>query len=362
MVAFSRGSGDIYHRYRPCKLSEVYGHKQVIKSLRQVALSKNIGTSYLFFGASGCGKTTMARILAMSLNCDNLSKKGDPCTQCPSCLSIMGGTNPDVQEINAAEARGIDEIRRIKDSMALSSLSAKNKIYILDECHSLTKDAQQSLLKVLEEAPKGVYIILCSTEPKKLLPTVTNRCQKFKFDLLPLDTVKSLLNDVVSDALSYMSEGWANLVAEGRVDEVVSLVAEKAAGSPRAALVYLQQILQVDIDHKTFIISDIESLLDEQTSDETQVIEVCRALISRKPWSSIVDIYKGVVVHPEVVRLTVLGYFKAILLKAENHNKAKLAADVMECFITPFYDTKPENSLVLALFKAREILSGHNKR
>jgi DNA polymerase III subunit gamma/tau len=354
MEVVSRGNGDLYHRYRPCKFSEIYGHKSVVKSLSKVALSDNTGNSYLFIGSSGCGKTTAARILAMSLNCPNLSKNGDPCAECRSCLSIMAGVNPDVQEINAAEARGIDEIRRIKDSMALSSLTAKNKVYILDECHSLTKDAQQSLLKVLEESPKGVYIVLCSTEPKKLLPTVTNRCQKFKFDRLSAQEIKGLVTHVFLDSLP---EEWFEKASAGHLDGVLDLVINKAQGSPRAALVYLQQVLQLEnIEECTT--EGVAKLLDDSTEAEALSIELCRALIQRKPWNELVALFKAINVPPEVVRLTVLGYFRSVLLKANKWHDAKRASEVMECFITPYYEVRPENNLVLSLFKAKEILSG----
>lgn len=353
MEVVSRGSGDLYHRYRPCKFSEIYGHKSVVNSLSKVALSKDTGNSYLFFGASGCGKTTAARILAMALNCNSLDKKGNPCAECSSCMSIMDGVNPDVQEINAAEARGIDEIRRIKDSMALSSFTARNKIYILDECHSLTKDAQQSLLKVLEESPKSVYIILCSTEPKKLLPTVTNRCQKFKFDRLPVAEIRRLVKDAF---LGSLDPEWFERYSTSHIDAILNLIVEKAGGSARSALVYLQQVLQLEELDKCSL-EEIGNLLDDANESEALAIELCRALISRKPWSALVEIYKEIVVPPEVVRLTVLGYFRAVLLKANNHRDAKQAASVMECFLTPFYDVRPENSLVVALFKAREVLA-----
>jgi len=361
MEVVSRGSGDLYHRYRPCKFSEIYGHKSVVSSLKKVALSKNNSSSYLFFGSSGCGKTTAARILAMALNCDNLDAKGDPCAECRSCTSIMSGVNPDVQEINAAEARGIDEIRRIKDSMALSSFASKNKIYILDECHSLTKDAQQSLLKVLEESPRGVFSVLCSTEPKKILPTVSNRCQKFKFDKLPIKEIKGLVNHVFLDVVSDKGPDWFDSAAGGQLDPVLTLVSEKAQGSPRSALVYLQQVLQIDsIEDCT--VEGVSKLLDDALEGEAHAIELCRALISKKPWTTLVEVYKDINVPPERVRLTILGYFRAVLLKAETWQKAKMAASVMELFLEPFYDVKPENSLLVALFKTKELLSGNNRR
>ena len=183
-MVLPHGTGDLYHKYRPRKFGEIAGHKEVVYSVRQAVLNKEPSQAYLLIGESGTGKTTTARIMALSLNCENRSEEGDPCLECRSCKNILSGSCPDMIEVNAADTRGIGDIRNLCQSMINMPMFLKNKVYILDEAHQLTKEAQSSLLKELEEAPKHVFIILCSTEPKKILNTVKNRCQRFVFNSL----------------------------------------------------------------------------------------------------------------------------------------------------------------------------------
>ena len=344
-MVFPRGSGDFYHKYRPRTFDEVVGHSNIIKSLREVPTMDNPPQVFLFSGESGCGKTSCARILALSLNC--LERVGyNPCCKCASCVSILEGANSDIQEINAADARGIDEIRRVKESMSLSPVLLNNKIYILDECHSLTKDAQQSLLKVLEEAPRSVFIILCSTEPSKILPTVRNRCQKYSFDRLPSRELSKLLNQVSEiEGLFYSSN-------------VIDRVIEESGGSPRASLVYLQQLAQFGGE---LTAEAVDEILASQEQDDKEAIELCRVLIRGSKWKVISDMVKNIIVPPEVVRLTILGYFKACLLGAKSEAEADCFCDVMEGFLKPYYTVRPQNDLVFGVYKAWKIL-GRRKR
>lgn len=349
-MVLSRGHGDFYHRYRPRTFDEIVGHKSVVKSLRKVATSKDVAQAYLFSGNSGCGKTTAARVLSSAINCEHLD--GDnPCTVCPTCQSIIESRNSDIYEINAAEARGIDVIRELGRQASRYPVFSKNKVFILDEAHSLTKDAQQSLLKIMEEVPKNVFIILCSTEPSKIIATVRNRCQHFKFPSL---------SD--SDILSLISGVWdlEGLPLLPNLQSILGKVVEYAEGSPRASLVGLQQIAQAaaSMEGEALSIGDVAGLLEIVGEVEASVIDICRLLIRGGSWSDLMELLKSTSASPETIRMSVLGYFRSSLMKPHSFNEAEKFAEVMSTFIEPFYQVKPENNLVLALFKALKIMRG----
>lgn len=340
-MVLPRGTGDFYHKYRPQTFSEIVGHSAVVGSLRKVATMASPAQSYLFSGDSGCGKTTAARILAMALNCSSKAADGSPCTKCDSCRSIMEGRLPDVVEINAADTRGIDDIRALKEQASLSPVFCDNKVFILDEAHSLTKDAQQMLLKLLEEAPKGVFTILCSTDPQKIIPTVRNRCQTYKFPKLSSSEVSQLVKEV-----------WA---LEGNpagklIDDALKLVVEAADGSARAALVSLQQVYQAlsGDSSGTITLQDIQEMLSVASEETVAGLELARALSSGAKWSELMQIVKSTTFHPEAIRMSVLGYFRSCLMSRpspRNYN-------VMKAFSQPFVGPKPENSLVMAIYEA----------
>lgn len=333
--------GDFYHRYRPRTWEEVMGQSGIISSIRKIVSDDNSTKSLLFFGDSGCGKTTTARLFAMAVNCTNRS--GDnPCCSCPSCKEIMQNKHMDVIEINAADTRGIDSVRDIKDNMSLRSMFGGKKVYILDECQSLTKDAQQSLLKILEEAPKDVYVILCSTEPAKLLPTVRNRCQKFEFK--PVNS--SILIDLMEQVCTFEGLSFNK--------NVLRKIADNSSGSPRNCLVYLQQVAQAgSLNSDSDDINDIISVVSD---DSKEAIELSIALIKRQKWSVITEMLANIKVPPEVTRLTVLGFFRSRLLKATDYTQASSYAKIMETLINPFHTIRPENNLVLCIYKVWEIL------
>lgn len=339
------GSGDFYHKYRPRTFDEVVGQETIVSALRSsVSMGSSKSQAYLFCGESGCGKTTLARIFSAALNCED-RVNGNPCCKCSSCVSIMEFGNSDYQEINAADNRGIDEIRRVKETMSASPMFSANKVYVFDECHSLTKEAQQSLLKVLEEAPKNVYIILCSTDPNKLLPTIRNRCQKFLFKSLPVSMLESLLEQVCT----YESIDFDK--------EALRKISDKASGSARDSLVYLQQVFQACGPSIRKDSKELQDIVQDITSESAEAIELCRKLLQKNSWQSIADTYSALAVPAELVRLTVLGYFRTMLTKASSLRDMDKYSTVMDIFINPFYDVKPENNLVLALFKAWRVLS-----
>lgn len=169
----------ISRRFRPKRFSEVYGQAPIVQTLQNALKHEQLAPAYLFCGSKGTGKTSLARIVAKALNCKNRSEEGEPCDQCARCRSIAQGSDLDVLEIDAASNRGIDDIRNLKETIGYATFKDKNKVFIIDEVHMLTKEAFNALLKTLEEPPPNVYFFLATTEVHKVLPTVVSRCQRF---------------------------------------------------------------------------------------------------------------------------------------------------------------------------------------
>ena len=221
----------LYRRYRPLDLAHVVGQRHVVQTLTNAIDHDRVRHAYLFAGPRGTGKTSLAKILGKSLNCQNTEGPSTaPCLECESCLTIADGTALDVLELDAASNRGIDDIRDIRDRVNQQPVLGRYRVYILDEAHSLTTDAANALLKTLEEPPPHVIFILCTTEPHRLPDTVRGRCQSFTF-LRPTP-------DELLEALRRISD------AEGiqADDDALRLIARHAGGSFRDAISSLDQL------------------------------------------------------------------------------------------------------------------------
>lgn len=219
-------------RWRPRSFVEVTRQEHVTRTLQNAIKQGRLAQAYLFGGQRGTGKTTMARILAMGLNCQAPGQEGptaEPCGECASCKTIQSGTSPDVIELDAASNRGIDEIRALQENVRLSPMSGRYKVYIIDEAHQMTKDAYNAFLKTLEEPPPHVVFVLATTEPEKIIPTVRSRCQRFDFRPVPETDIAGRLRAVAK------AEGFK------LSDDLLGLIARKAEGSLRDALGLLEQ-------------------------------------------------------------------------------------------------------------------------
>ncbi|HSX39613.1 MAG TPA: DNA polymerase III subunit gamma/tau, partial [Candidatus Saccharimonadales bacterium] len=169
-----------YTKYRPQIFTEISQPNAAADALMNEVATNKLSHAYLFIGPRGTGKTTTARILAKAANCTDLQKNGDPCNKCPNCKAIQNGNFMDLIEIDAASNRGIDDIRDLKDKIKLAPSTGSKKVYIIDEVHMLTTEAFNALLKTLEEPPKNVVFVLCTTEAHKVPDTIKSRCQVFK--------------------------------------------------------------------------------------------------------------------------------------------------------------------------------------
>ena len=183
----------LYRKYRPVDFNNVYGQEEVVTVLKNAIVTGKISHAYLFCGPRGTGKTTIAKIVARLVNCDNLIN-GNPCGKCYNCLNYLNSN--DIVEIDAASNNGVDEIRELRDKVNLVPSNAKYKVYIIDEVHMLTMQAFNALLKTLEEPPSHVIFILATTEPHKIPLTISSRCQKFRFSKISDDKIVDRLKDI----------------------------------------------------------------------------------------------------------------------------------------------------------------------
>ncbi len=225
-------------KYRPMTFEDVVGQEHVVKTLRHAIEANRVANAYLFIGPRGIGKTSMSRIFAKALNC--LEPKGlEPCGQCVNCQEIAAGHSLDVTELDAASHNGVEDVRPIIETVQYKPTHAKYKIFIIDECHMLSKSAWNALLKTLEEPPAWARFIFATTEGDKVLPTIISRCQRF--DLRRIQT-----HDIVA-RLKYIctKEG---IQAE---DDALLAIARGAEGGMRDALSSLDQLISFHQGHVT---------------------------------------------------------------------------------------------------------------
>jgi len=223
-------------KYRPQRFSEVIGQEHVTRTLRNAIEQQRIAHGYIFSGHRGIGKTTIARILAMALNCRGVDGKLDkptpePCGVCPSCTETRAGSSVDVIEIDAATNRGIDEIRELRDAARYRPARDRYKIYILDEAHQITDAAFNALLKTLEEPPPHIIFMMATTQAEDIPQTIRSRCQHFSFHAVKFDEIVGQLRDIA---------GKENIKAD---DEALAVLAEAGDGSMRDALSIMDQAI-----------------------------------------------------------------------------------------------------------------------
>ena len=298
---------ELYRRYRPTKLSEVVGQDSAVQILKGMGKRDAIPHFILLTGPSGCGKTTIARILRNKLGCSDV----------------------DFTEMNAAQDRGIDMVRDIKNAVSHKPLAGECRLWLIDEAAQLTVDAQAAFLKELEDIDDWVYFIFCTTDPQKLKPTIKTRATTIQLKSVGTKDLEKLVQRVAKAETDHeLSE------------DVVDLLVDAADGSPRKALVLLGEVIGLSSDKM------VEAL--EKSVPAAEAIELCRELIQAKSsWANIRKILNGIEgldEQVEGIRWLVLSYMTSVLLKGGSNSKA---AEIIHLFKEPFYNSK-KAGLVLA--------------
>ncbi|MBU0713326.1 DNA polymerase III subunit gamma/tau [bacterium] len=264
----------ISRKYRPQRFDEVIGQSHICLTLQNAIKSNRISHAYLFTGSRGIGKTSTARIFAKSMNC--LNPQGiDPCNECRNCIEITGGRSMDVLEIDGASNRGIDQIRELRENVKYPPSNSKNRIFIIDEVHMLTKEAFNALLKTLEEPPSHVIFIFATTEPLKIPATIISRCQRYDFHRIPIREIVRHLGSIAQNEHVEIT------------DDILMLVAKKAEGGMR----------------------DAESLLDQLIafSDQSVSLEEAKNILSLIDYEYYIDISNKVLENDTGSLLQVAG-------------------------------------------------------
>ncbi len=296
-------------RFRPQAFDEVIGQLPVAQALQNAIRHSRVAHAYLFTGARGVGKTSMARILAKALNCP-YAKDGVPCNECDICQSISEGHDVDVLEIDGASNRGIDDIRSLRANVNVKPMRAKQKIYIIDEVHMLTTDAFNALLKTLEEPPPNVKFVFCTTEPNKLLDTILSRCQRFDFATIETANIMARLAEIAK------SEGFE--VSH----EALELVARRADGSMRDSQSLFDQLLAFSEGEITA--ADVHRLLG--TASDDRLIDLVGALINRESASAIKQLDEALAQGVQLGEVVdqILRYLRDVMVVAAGANDVGL--------------------------------------
>lgn len=301
-------------KYRPKKFEEVLGQHAVVKSLK-TAVSRVAGHAFLLTGPSGTGKTTLARLTAAALGC---------------------GEN--VEEVNAATHTGVDDMREVTDGFQYLPLGGGKKAVIIDECHMLSKNAWNSMLKSIEDPPEWGFWFMCTTEPTKVPATIKTRCLSYDLKLVKEADIVELL-DRVAEAEDLRVKG-----------SVIELCAQEARGSPRQALSNLGVCLEASSGEEA-------AELLRAASENAQSIDLARALARGAGWSEVAEILRTLgETNPESVRHVVRAYFTSVALKATAPAKAGPAMAIVAAFNTPFNSSDGISPLAVACAAACGLL------
>ena len=294
----------LYRTYRPSTFAEVAGQEHIVKTLQNALATGKLAHAYLFAGPRGTGKTTMAKLLAKALNCDE--GIGHQCNECKNCKAIIEGTHPDVIELDAASNNGVDEIRELIDKVKYGTILGRYKVYIIDEVHMLSTGAFNALLKTLEEPPEHVIFILATTEPHKILPTILSRCQRYDFTKLSDKDIKDRLKSVLE------KEGVAYN------DEAIDIIISLADGGMRDALSILDQVLAYSGNKL-----DVQDILDIfALESKEEKMGLLNSIINKDVSDVLARINRYVSLGTDIKRLTddLLLILKDILIYQSSRN------------------------------------------
>jgi DNA polymerase III subunit gamma/tau len=289
----------LYRTYRPQTFSEVVGQEHITRTFKNALSNDKISHAYLFTGPRGTGKTSVAKIIAKAVNCEQ-APTSDPCNQCVSCMSINQGNDSDVYEMDAASNNGVDEIREIRDKVKYAPTMGRYKVYIVDEVHMLSTGAFNALLKTLEEPPKHVIFILATTEPHKIPATIISRCQRFDFKSISINDMALRIKHIVSEE---------NINIE---ENAILTVAKNAQGGMRDALSLLDQA----ISYSDEIVTEENVHEITGTLSEEHLSEMVHALHCGDTLKAITNIDQLISIGKDPLRLVenLIAYYRDLFL------------------------------------------------
>jgi len=337
----------LYRKYRPKNFSEVIGQAPVVRTLTNAIKNNHIGHAYLFTGPRGTGKTSIARILAKTINCKK-QKNALSCEKCSSCKIINSGKSLDIIEIDAASNTGVDNIRELRNTVSLVPTSLKYKVYIIDEVHMLSAGAFNALLKTLEEPPAHIIFILATTEISKVPDTIISRCQRFDFTRLPINGITQKLA-LIAKAEKVKIE-----------KEALAMIAIAAEGGMRDAESSLGQIIALEDKHITA--KEVEEILG--TTDKKIVQNVSRMIIEKNCDDAIAEINKLMEngYDLKIFNKSLINYLRQLmLLKINNHLKKYFSFELTEEQIKKMNELAKKAGLSQIISTINLLLEAKNK-
>lgn len=341
------GANDLHTVYRPCTVDEVLGNSTNINIIRKGLDNKDLSHAFLFTGDAGCGKTTAARIIALSLNCDINGPSSKPCLGCNSCRSILNHNSLDVLEINAGSTDGgKGRVEQVAKDLPSSPFMSKYKVIIFDEAHEITSGAQNLLLKVIEDGYSHVYFIFCTNKPEKLTGPFVDRCSVMHFDRISQDLITQLLQNVAEfEAIPYDPA-------------IMTFIAKESRGVPRNALVWLKQAA----DEGSWTLEAAKDIVDVSLdAADPQIIEISKTLIRGNftPAWKLYDTIKKKA-QAEKVRIGVMSYFVGCLKRAKTYPEGVKFSQIIDILSGPIYEkgAAGDYKLINYLFKVTKVMKG----
>lgn len=310
------GAGEFKNSYRPRDIDYVVGHSGIKKFLKKSMADGTLPQVMLFYGPKGTGKTTIARIIAAGLNCEE-GVSLSPCGVCDSCRSVFSDSSPDFREINVADKTGVETVRNIIETVRFAPMYLNNKVYILDEAHMLSKPAQNAILKKLEDTPKNIYILFCTTSRENLIPTLPDRCYDFCFKGLNEKELLSIIEDIV--------------ITEGKTlnGDIVKCLIETADGSARRLVVNLHKVLVSDVH----TIEEASEILGTEIMQQQDIKYLSKAIIAADNKKALQVINKYSYSDCDVARKSLINYFGVMLLRigaSKSISKANKISNIID--------------------------------
>ena len=327
-------------KYRPQTFDTVIGQQHITTTLKNAIVQNHLAHAFLFCGPRGVGKTTCARILAKTINCENRSSDGEACNECTSCTSFNNGSSLNIHELDAASNNSVDDIRALVDQVRFAPQAGKYKVYIIDEVHMLSASAFNAFLKTLEEPPSYAIFILATTEKHKILPTILSRCQLFDFKrITSADTVGHLLSITQKE----------NITAD---NAALQLIAQKSEGCMRDALSIMDKIVSFTSGHLDYS-NTLEHL---NILDEDYYFQLLDCMLTQNATQALLlfdAIYKKGF-EGDIVINGFAAFIRNVLVSKENHLSDIL--DVVESFKQRYKDAAAKTPTII-LISALSILS-----